>query len=62
MRRPAANPVIALEDLAGLPLRADSPPLHDLLMAACRDAGFEPVPGAPFTGRQVLVEPDPLNP
>jgi DNA-binding transcriptional LysR family regulator len=52
----AAKPVLKLADLAGLPLRiaprADHPPLYDLLMAACREAGFEPVRGAPFTNVQ----------
>ncbi|WP_306337140.1 LysR family transcriptional regulator, partial [Streptomyces sp. KL118A] len=52
---PAAHPLaegpdVALGDLAGLPLtitaRRDNPPLVDLVVGACGDAGFEPVPGA----------------
>ncbi|WIM99680.1 LysR family transcriptional regulator [Actinoplanes oblitus] len=40
-----------LAGLAGLPLyltpRRANPPLVDLVLGACRDAGFEPVPGPP---------------
>jgi DNA-binding transcriptional LysR family regulator len=51
---PKSHPVsndsdIALEDLAALPLRLtarrNNPPLVDLVVNACHDAGFEPVPG-----------------
>lgn len=51
---PARHPLarqseVDLAELAGLPLyltaRRDNPPLVDLVMGACRDAGFEPVPG-----------------
>ncbi|MET8682784.1 LysR family transcriptional regulator [Streptomyces sp. NPDC004732] len=51
---PAAHPLaggadVALGDLAELPLaitaRRDNPPLVDLVVGACGDAGFEPVPG-----------------
>ncbi|MEU9477487.1 LysR substrate-binding domain-containing protein [Streptomyces sp. NPDC048191] len=51
---PAAHPLAArdevdLADLAGLPLaltpRRNNPALVDLVLGACRGAGFEPVPG-----------------
>ncbi|MFF4840251.1 LysR family transcriptional regulator [Streptomyces collinus] len=45
----AARPEVALADLAGLPLaltpRRNNPALVDLLLGACRAAGFEPRPG-----------------
>ncbi|MEU6994561.1 LysR family transcriptional regulator [Streptomyces sp. NPDC046465] len=45
----AAGPDVALGDLAGLPLaitaRRNNPALVDLVVGACHDAGFEPVPG-----------------
>jgi DNA-binding transcriptional LysR family regulator len=45
----AAAAEVELRDLAALPLsltpRANNPPLVDLVVGACRDAGFEPVPG-----------------
>ncbi|QIS04413.1 LysR family transcriptional regulator [Nocardia brasiliensis] len=45
----AAAPEIALADLAPYPLRITerriNPPLVDLVVGACHDAGFEPVPG-----------------
>lgn len=53
---PARHPLaaaddVALKDLATLPLRLtarrNNPPLVDLVVTACRDAGFEPVPGPP---------------
>ncbi|SEO64917.1 LysR family transcriptional regulator [Actinacidiphila rubida] len=47
----AAAPDVALRDLAALPLRLvarrANPPLVDLVVTACHDAGFEPVPGPP---------------
>ncbi|MCC3770191.1 LysR family transcriptional regulator [Streptomyces sp. UNOC14_S4] len=51
---PSAHPLadapdVALADLAALPLRLpprrDIPALVDLVVTACHDAGFEPVPG-----------------
>ena len=51
---PAGHPLagraeLALADLAGLPLsitaRRNNPALVDLVVGACHDAGFEPVPG-----------------
>ncbi|MCK9877752.1 LysR family transcriptional regulator [Frankia sp. AgPm24] len=48
-----ADPGVALADLAALPLRlvprARNPVLVDLVLHACRDAGFQPVP-SPLTG------------
>jgi DNA-binding transcriptional LysR family regulator len=47
----AAEPLVALARLAALPLRMvareANPPLVDLLLAACRAAGFEPRFGPP---------------
>ena len=47
----AAGPDVALPDLAALPLRLVArrvnPPLVDLVVTACHEAGFEPVPGPP---------------
>ncbi|GLX27303.1 LysR family transcriptional regulator [Streptomyces lavendulae subsp. lavendulae] len=52
----AAAAEVALADLARLPLRIaareENPPLVDAVTAACRAAGFEPVPGPPFTNDQ----------
>ena len=52
----AASPEVELRDLAALPLslteRANNPPLVDLVVGACRDAGFEPVPGPSRTTLQ----------
>jgi DNA-binding transcriptional LysR family regulator len=46
----AARPELGIEDLAGLPLsiteRRTNPALVDLVVGACRDAGFEPPPGS----------------
>ncbi|MGW7422009.1 LysR substrate-binding domain-containing protein [Streptomyces sp. NPDC054813] len=45
----AGRPEIGVGDLAGLPLaltgRRNNPALVDLVVGACRDAGFEPLPG-----------------
>ncbi|MDF3290374.1 LysR family transcriptional regulator [Streptomyces silvisoli] len=58
---PAAHPLAARdelpwEELAALPLRLtarrNNPPLVDLVLSACRDAGFEPIPGPPSTALQ----------
>jgi DNA-binding transcriptional LysR family regulator len=47
---------LRLPDLAGLPLylteRRTNPPLVDLVLEACRDAGFEPVPGPAHSSLQ----------
>ncbi|TVT58898.1 LysR family transcriptional regulator [Amycolatopsis rhizosphaerae] len=49
----AGAPSVELAELAELPLRlverSRNPPLHDLMLASCRAAGFEPVLGPPFT-------------
>ncbi|MEV4438785.1 LysR substrate-binding domain-containing protein [Streptomyces sp. NPDC049577] len=58
---PASHPLatregVRLADLAGMPLRIApreaNPHLVDLLLDACRSAGFEPVLGPPFTTDQ----------
>ncbi|MGI5459147.1 LysR substrate-binding domain-containing protein [Streptomyces sp. CA-249302] len=45
----AGRPEIGVEELAGLPLslteRRNNPALVDLVLGACHEAGFEPVPG-----------------
>jgi DNA-binding transcriptional LysR family regulator len=55
---PAHHPLatdrdVAIADLATLPLRLtprrNNPALVDLVLSACRDAGFEPLPGPPAT-------------
>src|SRR5207302_4569780 len=47
---------LLIAELAALPLRLterrNNPPLVDLVVSACRDAGFEPVPGPPSTALQ----------
>ncbi|MFI8850920.1 LysR substrate-binding domain-containing protein [Streptomyces sp. NPDC053499] len=52
----AADDQVDLAQLAGMPLyltaRRNNPPLVDLVMRACRDAGFEPVPGPPHSSLQ----------
>ena len=61
---PAAHPLareprLWLEQLAGLPLRLapreDNPPFHDLVTDTCRDAGFEPSSGPPFTTMEITL-------
>ncbi|WP_331743211.1 LysR family transcriptional regulator [Kitasatospora sp. NBC_01300] len=58
---PARHPLagadaVDLARLSALPLhlteRRNNPPLVDLVTAACRDAGFEPVPGPPHSSLQ----------
>jgi DNA-binding transcriptional LysR family regulator len=58
---PAAHPlasaeVVSFADLADLPARLSSPernrPLYELVLASCREAGFEPVLGKEFTTAQ----------
>lgn len=48
---------VKLVDLAALPLRLppDDPTLTDRLLAACREAGFEPLPGRPVTNFEDTV-------
>ncbi len=52
----AAQREVALTDLPDLPLRLVSreanPPLADIVVGACRAAGFEPVMGPAFTTDQ----------
>lgn len=47
---------VELAQLAGAPLyltaRRNNPPLVDLVVGACRDAGFEPAPGPPHSSLQ----------
>ncbi|MDP4511046.1 LysR family transcriptional regulator [Nonomuraea turcica] len=49
----AAEPVLRVEQLAGLPLRLaprdHNPPFHDLIVGIIREAGAEPLLGPPFT-------------
>ncbi|MGF1427020.1 LysR family transcriptional regulator [Kitasatospora sp. LaBMicrA B282] len=53
---PAGVTAVDLAQLAELPLhltaRRNNPPLVDLVLGACRDAGFEPVPGPPYSSLQ----------
>ena len=58
---PAAHPlasaeVVSFADLADLPARLSSPernrPLYELVLASCREAGFEPLLGKEFTTAQ----------
>ncbi|MCP2166692.1 DNA-binding transcriptional regulator, LysR family [Goodfellowiella coeruleoviolacea] len=58
---PASHPLaeaaeVELADLAGMSVRlvdrARNAPLHDLVVGACRAAGFDPVFGPPFTTLQ----------
>jgi DNA-binding transcriptional LysR family regulator len=52
----AAQPAIQLAQLSAIPLRLaprqHNPPFYDLILAACADAGFEPLSGPPFTTPQ----------
>jgi DNA-binding transcriptional LysR family regulator len=52
----AASEVVAFADLAALPARLSPPsrnrPLYELVLACCREAGFEPVLGKEFTTAQ----------
>ncbi|GAA3610610.1 LysR family transcriptional regulator [Kineosporia mesophila] len=52
----ACGPVVALRDLADLPMRImpreHNAEFHDRVLAACREAGFDPVMGKPFTSIQ----------
>jgi DNA-binding transcriptional LysR family regulator len=63
----AEQTVVRLEQLGELPLRLaphdTNPPFHDLITAACRDAGIAPPPGPPFTdlqGTLTDIATDPL--
>ncbi|MEV6640419.1 LysR family transcriptional regulator [Amycolatopsis sp. NPDC051371] len=58
---PASHPLasaseVSFASLASLPVRLSSPsrnqPLYDLVLACCREAGFEPVLGTEFTTAQ----------
>ncbi len=52
----AAHPTLELRQLRDLPLRLapreDNPAFHDLILAACAAAGFEPELGPAFTNTQ----------
>lgn len=61
---PARHPLAAREEidvaeLAGVPLRLvarrRNPPLVDLVVRACQEAGYEPAPGPPFGSLQDLL-------
>lgn len=49
----AGRPSLRLTDMRGIPLRtvnrADNPGFYDLVHERCREAGFEPLLGKPFT-------------
>jgi DNA-binding transcriptional LysR family regulator len=52
----AAQATVALRDLSSLPLmlgpRSTNPGMHDQLLALCRGAGLEPLPGPPLVSIQ----------
>jgi LysR substrate binding domain len=52
----AAEPIVHLPQLRDLPLRLipreDNAAFHDLIIRACVDAGFDPLPGPAFTNVQ----------
>ncbi|MFI1198095.1 LysR family transcriptional regulator [Streptomyces sp. NPDC020883] len=52
----AAQEVVEMSGLAGLPLRLSphsrNPALHDLIVHCCREAGYDPVWGPEFTNAQ----------
>ena len=51
-----ADDGVKLVDLAGLPMRLPADPwLREFLTAACRDAGFEPVPGRPADDLEATI-------
>jgi DNA-binding transcriptional LysR family regulator len=58
-RAPAAGAPVPLRALAGLPLRLpareENPPLVELVLGACRDAGFEPRLEAAMNDQDMLA-------
>ena len=52
----AAQPAIQRRQLSAIPWRLaardDNPPFHDMILRACADAGFQPLPGPPSTTPQ----------
>lgn len=55
----AAQAALRLEQLGDLPLRLaprdHNPPFHDLITAACRDAGIDPPLGPPFRDMETTL-------